>query len=184
MKKNRQCYKCPYDGKKSTECLKCIGREDEKLSGHGRLCLSGTWFDPSFTPEPILPDEDPTALPALPAISEAEANERLQEDLKKEEAKGRGLVARLDPDAEEHLLLFLYKLFDLTPSELLFFQSTLRGNSLTDSMADVKKTAEGIMKKGMTRQYAYKLRKSIGKKLGEDIIKAISGVSNRRVDIV
>ena len=176
MKKNRQCHTCPYDGKGSTECLKCIGRADEKLSGHGRLCLAGTWFDPGFTLEPILPDEDITSLP-----SEEEINARLIEEAEKE---GRGLVKGLDPDAEEHLLKFLYALFDLTPCELLFFQATLRGNSLTDAMADVKKTAEGILNKAMSRQYAYKLKQSIAKKLGDEFVQAISGGTYRRVTVV
>ena len=176
MRKNRQCHTCPYDGKGSTECLKCIGRADEKLSGHGRLCLAGTWFDPGFTLEPILPDEDITSLP-----SEEEINARLIEEAEKE---GRGLVKGLDPDAEEHLLKFLYALFDLTPCELLFFQSTLRGKSLTDSMADVKKTAEGVLNKSMSRQYAYKLKQSIAKKLGDEFVQAISGGTHRRVTVV
>lgn len=177
MRKNRQCHTCPYDGKGSTECLKCIGREDEKLSGHGRLCLAGTFFDPGYTMDPILPDED---LTGFPIESETETNARLTKELE----EGRGLVKGLDPDAEEHLLKFLYALFDLTPCELLFFQSTLRGKSLSDSMADVKKTAEGVLNKSMSRQYAYKLKQSIAKKLGDEFVQAISGATHRRVDVV
>ncbi len=149
MKKNRQCHTCEFDGKGSTECLKCIGRKDEVLSGHGRITLQGSYFEPVWQPQ--------------------------------ETDEVRRVIRSVDPDAEAHLIKFLFALFDLTGMELQFFRSTLRGASLTEAMKEANDLAKDILAKPMSRQYAYKLRCSIARKMGREFVDAIMGARRRKV---
>lgn len=147
MRKNRQCHTCEFNGQTSSECLKCVGRKDEVLSGHGRVVLQGAFFDPVY--------KSPTG-------------------------ETRRVLQSVDPEAEEHLIKFLFSLFDLTGMELQFFRSTLRGATLTGAMKEANALARDILSKPMSRQYAYKLRCSIAKKMGQGFVDAIMGVRRRK----
>ena len=147
MRKNRQCHTCEFNGKASSECLMCVGRKDEVLSGHGRVVLQGAYFDPVYKPQT---------------------------------GEARRVIRSVDPEAEEHLIKFLFSLFDLTGMELQFFRSTLRGATLTGAMKEANDLARDILAKPMSRQYAYKLRCSIAAKMGKEFVDAIMGVRRRR----